>query len=88
MTNMCPVFWQHFADNGHDVARPELAATAAATIAATTVAAVTTPTSRGRDRRAKRARGLAGGAVVLSIFFLSALFWRFFKRPRSLSPGD
>ena len=75
MTNMCPVFWQHFADNGHDVARPELAATAAATMGQTAVAAVATPTSRGRDRRAKRARGLAGGAVVLEIFFfVIALF--------------
>ena len=59
-------FWQHFANNGNDVARPELAATAAATMGGTAVAAVTTPTSRGRDRRAKRARGLAGGAVVLT----------------------
>ena len=74
MTNMCSVFWQHFANNGHDVARLELAATAAATMGATSVVGVTTPTSRGRDRRAKRARGLAGGAVVLSIFFLSARF--------------
>ena len=98
MTSMQSVFWQHFANNGNDVARPELAATAAATMGGTVVAAVTTPTSRGRDRRAKRARGLAGRAVVLGIkkkkkrdfliLYECTFFGGFFKGPRSLSPGD